>query len=224
VPLQGQAAMLLLFDIATEAIAEHDDWHTHEHLPERLALPGFRRGTRWVAVDGQPRYFVMYEVDELATLTSDAYLDRLNHPSPWTARMMVHYRGMIRGLCSVAGSFGFGGGGACLLIRFNSADDDALRDWLLRDTLRQLPARPGIGSAHLLVGAETPPMTTEQRIRGADAGMRWAILVTGYDEDVLASLGRGELGTGALEAHGATAVRAALYRMAYSVTERDVAA
>ena len=33
-PLLGQAAMLLSFDIAREAIAAHDDWHTHEHLPE----------------------------------------------------------------------------------------------------------------------------------------------------------------------------------------------
>ncbi len=45
-PLLGQAAMLLSFDIAAEAIAEHDDWHTHEHLPERLAIPGFLRGMR----------------------------------------------------------------------------------------------------------------------------------------------------------------------------------
>lgn len=42
--------------------------------------------TRGVALHGQPRYFVMYEVEQLATLTSDAYLARLNDPSPgsWT--------------------------------------------------------------------------------------------------------------------------------------------
>lgn len=46
--------MLLSFDIAPEAIPEHDDWHTHEHLPERLSIPGFLRGTRWVALQEQP--------------------------------------------------------------------------------------------------------------------------------------------------------------------------
>ena len=45
-PLLGSAAMLLSFDIAPEAIEEHDRWHTHEHLPERLSIPGFLRGTR----------------------------------------------------------------------------------------------------------------------------------------------------------------------------------
>lgn len=45
-PLLGSAAMLLSFDIVPP---EHDDWHTHEPLPERLSIPGFLRGTRWVA-------------------------------------------------------------------------------------------------------------------------------------------------------------------------------
>jgi len=45
-PLLAQAAMLLSFDVAREAIRQHDDWHTHEHLPERLSIPGFLRGSR----------------------------------------------------------------------------------------------------------------------------------------------------------------------------------
>src|SRR5437870_1603469 len=118
-PLLGQAAMLLLFDVVQDAIPEHDEWHTHEHLPERLSIPGFVRGTRWVVLHGQPRYFVMYEVEELATLTSNAYLERLNNPSPWTSKMMPYYRGMTRGFCSVAGSFGFGIGHAGLMIRLS---------------------------------------------------------------------------------------------------------
>ena len=109
-PLLGQAAMLLAFDVAAEAIDEHDDWHTHEHLPERLAIPGFLRGTRWVAVQGQPRYLVLYEVERLETLASAPYLERLNQPTPWTSKMMPHYRGMTRGLCSVAASAGAGHG------------------------------------------------------------------------------------------------------------------
>src|SRR5206468_1210578 len=117
-PLLGSAAMLLSFDVEPEAIAEHDDWHTHEHLPERLSIPGFLRGTRWVAVRGQPRYVVLYEVRELATLTSAAYLARLNDPSAWTSKMMPHYRQMTRGLCNVVGSFGAGAGNVAWVVRF----------------------------------------------------------------------------------------------------------
>jgi hypothetical protein len=73
-PLLGPAAMLLSFDVLPQATAEHDHWHTHEHLPERLSIPGFLRGTRWVALRGRPRYLVLYEVAGLQTLTSPPYL------------------------------------------------------------------------------------------------------------------------------------------------------
>jgi len=216
--------MLLFFDIVQDAIPEHDEWHTHEHLPERMSIPGFVRGTRWVAFNGQPRYFVMYEVDRLATLTSNAYLERLNNPSPWTSKMMPNYRGMTRGFCSVAGSFGFGLGHASLLIRFSPATDTgpSLRKWLLQGILPQLPLRQGIGSVHLFEGASTPPMTNEQRIRGADAGVDWALLVTGYSEDALASLMQVDFGNAQLEKRGASGVLGAMYRMEYSIIEREV--
>lgn len=223
-PLLGKAAMLLLFDVVQDAIPEHDEWHTHEHLPERLSIPGFVRGTRWVALHGQPRYFVMYEVAQLATLTSNAYLERLNNPSPWTSKMMPYYRGMTRGFCSVAGSFGFGMGHASVLIRCKPATEtrSSLRKWLLQDMLPQLPSRPGIGSVHLFEGALTPQMTNEQRIRGTDAGIDWALLVTGYGHDALARLMQDDLGNAQLEKHGATGVLGAMYRTEYSIVRREV--
>jgi hypothetical protein len=52
-PLLGSATMLLSFDLDAAAIEEHDRWHTHEHLPERLSIPGFHRGTRWVVTTGR---------------------------------------------------------------------------------------------------------------------------------------------------------------------------
>lgn len=219
-PLLGKAAMLLSFDIAPEAIPEHDDWHTHEHLPERLSIPGFIRGTRWTVIRGQPRYVVMYEVAQVETLTSEPYLQRLNNPTPWTAKMMPHYRNMRRGFCSVTGSFGFGIGHVGLLVRFKPGAEAAAatRDRLIQEVLPKLPANPGIGSAHLLEGAATPPMTKEQSIRGRDGGVDWAVFVTGYTEDAVAGLSHTELGRERLEAQGATGVLDALYRIDYSLS------
>ena len=224
-PLLGKAAMLLSFDVVQDAIPEHDEWHTHEHFPERLSIPGFLRASRWVAFRGKPRYFVMYEVEQLATLSSDAYLKRLNNPSPWTSKIMPHYRHMSRGFCSVTGSFGYGMGQSCVLIRFKPAADasSSLREWLLRDILPKLPSKSGIGSVHLFEGAVTPPMTNEQRIRGADAGVDWALLLTGYDQDALAGLAQTELGNAQFERRGATDILGAMYRMDYSTLQREFA-
>ncbi|MBK6006292.1 hypothetical protein JJB11_09340 [Ramlibacter ginsenosidimutans] len=223
-PLLGSAAMLLSFDVEDGAVEEHDRWHTHEHLPERLSIPGFLRGTRWVASEGQPRYMVLYEVQHLAVLASEAYLARLNSPSPWTRKMMPHYRGMQRGLCKVVGSFGFGQGGTACLLRFSAHEGRAaeLQEWLLRDALGGVPTMTGLGSAHLLQGAAAAAMTNEQRIRGADASVDSALIVTGYESEavhgIAVKLERGMADRGAREMTRAT------YMESYSLVASELTA
>jgi hypothetical protein len=220
--LLGEAAMLLSFDISPEAIVEHDDWHTHEHLPERLSIPGFLRGSRWVAVHGKPRYFVMYEVEGLDTLAGAAYLERLNNPTPWTKKMMLHYRDMIRGFCTVTISFGVGVGQSALLMRFKPDPERkaALRKWLIEEALPALPSKEGLASAHLFEAALTPQSTNEQRIRGKDAPVDSALLVTGYSTERVAALCQSELSEQQLARHGATEVSGGVYAMAYMLTAR----
>jgi hypothetical protein len=212
----GRAAMLLFFDITAEAIAEHDDWHTHEHLPERLSIPGFLRGTRWVAFrPGQPRYFVIYEVRDVGVLTSEAYLSRLNNPTPWTSKMMPHYRGMTRGFCAVTGKAGLGSGSAALVARFKpSGNAAALRDRLKKEVMPGLSLRPGLGGCYLFESATAAPMTREQSIRGQDAGVDWVLVATGYDAEAVSSLQRADLG----ELEGASF---GLYRTDYTLYEAE---
>jgi hypothetical protein len=217
--------MLLTFDIEEAAIREHDDWHTHEHLPERLSIPGFLRGTRWVSTGGSPRYAVLYEVERLETLGSEAYLERLNSPTPWTSRMMNHYRGMTRGLCSVERSYGSGTGHYSLLVRFKpAADSAAVIGWLDDHVLPRLPSRPGLGSVHLLRGALPATMTSEQQIRGVDAGVDWALMATGYEPEAVAALESAELALGELHAHGCASASSTLYRAAYSLSADEIGA
>ena len=225
-PLLGSAAMLLSFDVDASAIDEHDRWHTHEHLPERMSIPGFLRGTRWTATTGGPRYMVLYEVDSLDTLSSEPYLARLNNPTPWTTKIMPHYIGMTRALCAVLGSFGVGQGGAAALLRF-SADDDritSLQRWLLDEALPAVPQMTGLGSAHLLKGAQAAAMTTEQRIRGADRGIDWALIVTGYDSRAVADCATNLGDDGGLRGRGALEPSCATYRWSYSLSRAELRA
>jgi hypothetical protein len=225
-PLLGSAAMLLSFDVEADAIEEHDRWHTHEHLPERLSIPGFRRGTRWIGGAGEPRYMVLYEVESLETLASEAYLARLNNPTPWTTRMMPHYRGMNRGLCAVLGSFGLGQGRTAALIRFTPEAGHCvpLNRWLLEEALPAVPHMPGLGSAHLLQGAQPASMTNEQRIRGADRAVDSALIVTGYDSNAVAAYANELCSVGGLSDRGAGELSCASYRWSYSLASAEVAA
>lgn len=223
--LLGKAAMILSFDVAPEAIVEHDNWHSHEHFQERMLIPGFLRGSRWVALSGQPNYFVMYEVKDLDTLASPPYLERLNNPSPWTAKMMQHYRGMNRGFCQLTSSLGQGLGQVGLLIRFSPAPEKEsnLRQWLCHEVMPTLASRPGLVSAHLLEAALKPELTKEQRIRGKDAGVDWVFLVTGYNAESVNLLTKNEFSEEQLEKRGAFGMVTGLYQMGHSLTDREAA-
>ncbi|MDH5538727.1 MAG: hypothetical protein OEY03_04915 [Rhizobacter sp.] len=220
------AAMLLSFDIVEQAQREHDDWHSHEHLPERLAIPGFVRGSRWRALAGGQSYFVMYEVESLGVLASPAYVDRLNHPSPWTAKMMPSYRGMRRGLCDVVARAGHGLGGFGLLLRFGVEAQGAAmwRDWLAGELLPALPSQAGVVSAGLFRSGLQAATTVEQRIRGQDAAVDGALLVTGYAREPLDALACGALLPSALERRGAIAVESATYQLVHCLGASDLAA
>jgi len=97
-----KAAVAMWWDIAPEIRTEWEEWHSHEHMPERLSIPGFLRGTRYVAVSGAPSYFVLYEAADLSVITSGPYLERLNNPTPWSQKMMPHHRNMVARYASCA--------------------------------------------------------------------------------------------------------------------------
>ena len=219
-----RAAMLLSFDVVAEAQTEHDDWHSHEHLPERLAIPGFVRGSRWRALAGGPAYFVMYEVGELGVLSSAAYMQRLNHPSPWTTKMMVSYRGMRRGLCEIVARVGHGLGGFGLLLRFGVEGhrQTDLCDWLTGQMLPALPPQSGLSSAMLFRSGLQAASTVEQRIRGDDAGVAWALLVTGFNRSSVEALASGVRLPADLATHGACDITSDTYQLVHCLGLGDL--
>jgi hypothetical protein len=216
----GRAAVAMWWDVPPEVRAEWEDWHTHEHMPERLGIPGFLRGTRWVAHSGEPSYFVLYETRDMRTMTSGAYLERLDNPTPWSRKMMPHHRNMVRSLCRVRASFGGGVAHALATIRFSPAAEggrSALK-WLAAQVMPSLPQRMGLAAACLLEShSAAVPQTAEQRIRGGDGQADCVLLISGYDAEAVRAAVVGELGR--LDAHGRID---GFYRCAYSLTSKDL--
>ncbi len=69
---------------------EFNAWYDDEHMAERLAIPGYRSALRWVASGkpGEGKYLATYELDAPSVLTSEAYLAKFNHPTPWSKRSL----------------------------------------------------------------------------------------------------------------------------------------
>ena len=71
---------------------DHEDefnaWYDTEHLAERVAVPGFLSGLRFVAAEGHPKYLAFYDMTALSVLDSDEYLAVSGaNFSPWTRRV-----------------------------------------------------------------------------------------------------------------------------------------
>lgn len=99
--LLGKASLAMWWDVSATHRADFEHWHAHEHFPERLGIPGFRRATRWSSAEGGEGFFVMYELEDHAVLASAPYAARLNAPSPWSTRLMPLHRNMVRSQCQV---------------------------------------------------------------------------------------------------------------------------
>jgi hypothetical protein len=222
-PLLGQAALAMWWNMAPALRRQFEDWHSHEHFPERLAIPGFRRASRWASVQDGEGFFVLYELATVETLSSAAYLQRLNNPTPWSVQMMPHHRDMVRSQCRVLESAGstVAGFAATLRLSPRPGQDDLLRG-CLRTVLHKAAARPGIVGGHLLrTETQAIAATREQQIRGGDAVADWIVLVTASDRAALRELMADEFAVERLSG-AAPLVTLSLLRLAHAMTPADL--
>jgi hypothetical protein len=217
--LAGLGAVAIWHDLLPEARDDFHEWHNREHMPERVGIPGFRRGRRYVAISGEPEFFNLYEADSPETLAGQDYLNRLNSPTAWTQRVIPSFRNVARAICRVAFTNGVGSGGVMLTLRF--AIDDAGRestlDALRRRVLPPLVYRKGVTGLHLCLADEAASnVETAERKTRANATVvpSWIVLVEGIsvpDVD-----GAADDLVPALAAHGADAPERAVYRLEFT--------
>jgi hypothetical protein len=169
------AMMAAWLDIAPEVEAEFADWYFREHVPERVTLPGFLAGRRYTAPgDGPNKYLALYEATGKAVFASDAYRARLEQPTPWTTKIMPHFRNFARSVFDVRLELGSQYGGALATVRY--ADGSGLAGWLEGEALPALAARSGICRVRLLEADEeqSRPKTREAGMRDGAGGNAWA--------------------------------------------------
>jgi hypothetical protein len=74
------AVLAFFHDIVAGRETEFEERFQHEHLPERIAIPGFVMG-RNEAVSADRCYFHFYAILSVEDLKSDAYIARMNEPT-----------------------------------------------------------------------------------------------------------------------------------------------
>jgi hypothetical protein len=187
--LMGRGVVAIWNDITDEGRADFYEWHNREHVPERLGVDGFLRGRRYIAIEGAPEFFTLYEVRDESVLGSEAYLARLNAPTEWTSRSVQHFRNVARSLCRTEVSAGTGSGGYLGTLRFDCSPerDAALLERLTRGILPDLVASPAVVAMHVCRAdlAVSATKTAEQAGRPANLVPRWVVMIEGSEAEAV---------------------------------------
>ena len=204
--LLGQGALVFWHDIAPHAESDFLEWHVHEHIPERVALPGFLRGRRYVAVEGNPRFFNFYETSTRNDLSSPDYLERLNAPSEWTKKVVAHFVDTSRTICDVTASLGVGDGGFVETLRLSCTVEASQFAEAMSNVLQHIVTSPAIVAAHLLKGSmeASDGNSAEKKLRSQpDQVADWIVLIEAFDLHALQELRTGPSSDARLSEAGA---------------------
>ncbi len=136
---------------------EFNAWYDTEHLPERLAIPGFRSAKRWVSRSlnpGEGKYLATYELADREVLSTPEYLAHVgDHLSPWSKRCLSQAILFRRWACESisAGKPGLSDTAKFLFVAIGDAPVDheaEFNEWYDQEHIPLLSGVPGVISAH----------------------------------------------------------------------------
>ena len=166
--LLGSAVLVNWGGIIPNKEEDYNQWHSKEHMPERISLPGFLRGYRAIGIEGtnlNHKYFMMYEAKNKEVFVSKEYLDRLNNPTKWTKEILSNYISPSRTICSVISSKSVGSGNFILTVRFLDEQFKKNHDLeQLKVFINKVIEFQNITGIHFLVGDNSfGQMNTEEK-------------------------------------------------------------
>lgn len=178
---KGSTKGLMAFWATIEA--EHEmpflEWHNTEHIPERVAIPGFMLGRRYRVATNTSRFLMCYDTTDSGVLVSDAYVAALNHPTPKTRQSLAWFRNPLRNLYNLADEWGDAGPTATPVLVTIRIDAEAERSLpsaergiaevfaaAARSALSSDPVRAAVYSVE---AASAAVKTNERAIHGAVA-------------------------------------------------------
>ena len=93
----AKGILIASMNMANAAEDEFHDWYDTEHLPERVACPGFLRCQRWIGVQDRKISVATYDLETIGVLQSPGYLAIGGvNLSPWSKRLGSRYERLMR--------------------------------------------------------------------------------------------------------------------------------
>ncbi len=157
---RAQALLYVEVECPPELEGGFHAWYNLEHVPERLRIPGFLSGRRYVALEGGPRWLAAYRLESPGVLESAEYRQWMGPlQTPWTKRMVSSTRvrrSVLRNAHRV-GQNDVGDTCGLLAVRYAPVPTDSLRldEWHDRVFSPELAQIPGVVLASRYADIET---------------------------------------------------------------------
>lgn len=95
---RGSGLLAIWSTVAGDFETDYLHWLTREHVFERVGTRGFIAGSVYRRRGSAPsEYMILYTLEDSAVMASAAYRERLDHPTPWTQRVMPQLQQFRRG-------------------------------------------------------------------------------------------------------------------------------
>ena len=143
----AKGLLLAAFDFSTAAEDEFHDWYDHEHVPERLRVPGFINAERWIDGDNPKIHVATYDLDNPRVLATPAYRAVTgDNQSVWTRRVTGLCRRIMRfeGEQLLPGDLTAASSAGALLVasmNIDPASESEFTEWYNTEHLPQLANR-----------------------------------------------------------------------------------
>ncbi|MDE0823591.1 MAG: hypothetical protein OSB07_06430 [Dehalococcoidia bacterium] len=96
----GNTVLVVTMEVDESDEAEFNEWYNEQHLPERMAIPGYVSARRFKLEDGNNalKYLCIWEMIDGSPLQSEMYKDQNAHPTELSLRVNKTIKLRTRGL------------------------------------------------------------------------------------------------------------------------------
>jgi hypothetical protein len=123
--MRGTGFLAIWSDVEAHDLTDYRHWLTREHTTERVTTKGFLASRVFRAArDDIDRFFILYELEAPEVLDGEAYLARLNAPTPWSQRIMPKLGNFMRGGGLVVARAGRGEGASIVALRIEKLPEN----------------------------------------------------------------------------------------------------
>ncbi|HEV7326892.1 MAG TPA: hypothetical protein VGN91_17680 [Bosea sp. (in: a-proteobacteria)] len=158
--MKSSAFLVFANDVDPAQRAAYERWHGGHHVPQRFAVPGILRATRYQAVGGgSPDYLTVYDLADIAVLNSPEYRRLAEQPDAVTLAMRPNLRSPLRLACRSLAGADCPHGCCLIMLRIPDAGGARAAAWLMAEkpaAIRLGRTAPDAGG-HPIMGQDAMP-------------------------------------------------------------------